>query len=103
MQVVARKIYTLLEIALSFCTVATVALKPLSGSDTEHVSGFQCAHIKATGSKAIKLSKQFKDAVLDLVAVLSNAEVKVVAGNRAVWLLETLNFNGFYDRAILTS
>jgi hypothetical protein len=102
LQVVARKIYMLLEIMLDFCTVASVALSPMSANGETCMGHSQHAHIRATGNKASKLSKQFKDAVLDLVAVLSSPEIKVVAGARAVWLLETMNFSGFYDKAILS-
>lgn len=94
-QVVARKIYELLDTALGFCAAATKALAPAVGAPADERSAQ--ARLRAAGSKAAQLARAFQDVAADLVAVLCSKEIQVAAGSQATRLLDTLNFNSFYE------
>jgi hypothetical protein len=106
MQVVARKIYTLLDTILSFCVVTRIALEACLPAPVRAGSGGGAAANKvdaasqAAAHKAMVLARRFQEATPDLVAVLASHEACRVAGSEHAKLLDVLNFNGFYSDVI---
>jgi hypothetical protein len=93
-QVIARKIYGLLDILINFTSVTSSALDAYSMAVGDNA---QPGTSKAAAHKAVVLAKRFNEAVPDITAVLAGHEASRVAGTEHAKLLDALNFSGFYS------
>lgn len=107
MQTVSQKLFALLDMMLGFCSAAAMALghcepKALQQSNAAH-SQVPSKTAAAAAHKAMALAQQFNDAVPDLVAVLESHSASHIASEQHPKLLEALNFNGYYHRAMASN
>jgi hypothetical protein len=56
---------------------------------------------RVSGQQAMKLAQVFANEAHQLVIVLGQCDLKIVSGTEVTWLLESLNFNGYYDELLV--
>eukprot|EP00892_Ulva_mutabilis_P010324 jgi/Ulvmu1/7664/UM038_0093.1 len=96
-QVVGGSLHEMLDTMLLFCVAVKKALGPASASADE----MQEKYVRRASAQAcVKAANLFTSQIHQLVVSLSQCNLKVVSGSEVTWLLETLNFGGFYDSVL---
>lgn len=100
LQVVGGSLHEMLDTMLLFCVAAKKALQPnntwAQAADTTQEKYLR----RAAAQHCVKCSNLFISQIHQLVVSLSQCNLKVVSGSEVTWLLESLNYGGYYDTVL---